>query len=105
MVVAIVGGVFALARAARASDIAGAINNQPAPAVNIHVIYSKDLARMIAEPNSRVHIYDANPPSVRASEGMIPGARPLSSSDRYNVAEELPTDRNAKLVFYCHNLH
>jgi len=94
-----------LAGRARAADIGAVINNRPAAEtnINIHVIYVKDLAKLIADPNSHVRIYDANPPSVRESEGMIPGARPLTSSDKYNVADELPTARNVKLVFYCHN--
>ncbi|HUY28852.1 MAG TPA: hypothetical protein VMV27_15690 [Candidatus Binataceae bacterium] len=92
-----------LAGRASGADIGAVIDNQPAAAVNIQVIYVKDLAKLMADPNSHVRIYDANPPSVRRSEGMIPGARPLTSSDKYNVADELPTARSAKLVFYCHN--
>lgn len=88
-----------------AVDIGALINNKPEPAVNIHIIHVDDLARLMANPDSHVRIYDANVPSVRAEEGMIPGARPLTSADHYNVAEELPSDHNAKLVFYCHNLH
>lgn len=88
---------------ASAADIASVINNPHAAPANIHVIHVKDLARLKADPNSHVRIYDANPPSVRDSEGMIPGARPLSSADNYDVADELPSNRNAKLVFYCHN--
>ncbi|MGH7779663.1 MAG: hypothetical protein ACREQR_07535 [Candidatus Binataceae bacterium] len=93
-----------LAAHAIAADIGAVINNEPTAPANIHVIHVKDLVKLMADPNSHVHIYDANPPSVRESEGMIPGARPLSSSDSYNVADELPSKHNAKLVFYCHNL-
>ena len=95
---------ISLAARASAADIAAVVNNHPAAPANIHVIYVKDLAKLMADPNSHVHIYDANPPGVRESEGMIPGARPLSSADNYNVADELPGNHRAKLVFYCHNL-
>ncbi len=95
---------ISFAASAFAADIGAVINNQPAAVANIHIIHVKDLAKLMADPNSHVHIYDANPLGVRTSEGMIPGARPLSSSDNYNVADELPSNRHAKLVFYCHNL-
>lgn len=100
---AIVIAAIALAAPAIAADIGTVVNNPSTAPANIHVIYVKDLARLMADPNSHVHIYDANPPSVRDSEGMIPGARPLNSPDNYDVAAELPSGRNAKLVFYCHN--
>ena len=87
-----------------AGDIGSVINNPPAAPTNIHIIHVKDLANLIADPNAHVRIYDANVPSVRKSDGMIPGARPLTSSDDYDVADELPSNHNAKLVFYCHNL-
>ncbi|MHB8382455.1 MAG: hypothetical protein ACYDC3_08985 [Candidatus Binataceae bacterium] len=95
--------VIPFAARAITADIGTVVNNPPTAPANIHVIYVKDLARLMADPNSHVHIYDANPPSVRDSEGIIPGARPLNSPDNYDVADELPGNRNAKLVFYCHN--
>jgi flagellin-like protein len=101
---AIVMLTIAFAARAFAADIGAVVNNHPAAPANIHVIYLKDLVKLMADPNSHVRIYDANPPGVRRSEGMIPGARPLSSADNYNVADELPSNHNAKLVFYCHNL-
>lgn len=93
-----------LGASAIAGDIGSVINNPPAAPTNIHIIHVKDLANLIADPNSHVRIYDANVPSVRQGDGMIPAARPLSSSGDYNVADELPSNHNAKLVFYCKNL-
>jgi rhodanese-related sulfurtransferase len=87
-----------------AGDIRSVINNPPSAATSIHIIHVKDLANMIADPNAHVRIYDANVPSVRQGDGMIPAARPLSSSGDYNIADELPSNHNAKLVFYCKNL-
>lgn len=45
---------------------------------------------------------DANGPQTRDSQGVIPGAVLLTSSSQYDV-KELPSDKNAKLVFYCAN--
>jgi rhodanese-related sulfurtransferase len=45
---------------------------------------------------------DANGAETRNSLGVIPGAVLLTSSSQYSVAE-LPTDKDAKLVFYCAN--
>lgn len=67
------------------------------------IIHVADLAALMARGN--VMVFDANPPDVRAEEGVIPGARLLSSSSRYDVATELPAVKTTKLVFYCHNTH
>jgi len=60
---------------------------------------------MMAKPNSKVMVFDANPPEVREEEGVIPGARMLSSDDDYDVASTLPPDKNTPVVFYCHNTY
>jgi hypothetical protein len=67
------------------------------------IIHVADLAAMMSKPDSKVMVYDANPPDVRATEGVIPGAHLLPSSHGYDVAKELPPDKNTPLVFYCHN--
>lgn len=46
---------------------------------------------------------DANTDKTRAAEGLIPGARVLSSATQYDVAKELPAQKSATLVFYCAN--
>jgi rhodanese-related sulfurtransferase len=66
-------------------------------------IHVADLAAMMAKPGAKLSIFDADPPSVRKNEGIIPGAKLLSSSSGYDVAKELPPEKDAKLVFYCHN--
>jgi hypothetical protein len=63
----------------------------------IHV--SDLVALQHAKP--KVHVYDANTEEFRAKNGVIPGAAMLSSFDKYDVAKELPADKNAPLVFYC----
>jgi hypothetical protein len=69
------------------------------------IIHVDDLAALTAAKPSTVWIYDVNPPSVRAKEGIVPGARLLSSFDSFDVAEDLPPAKDAKLVFYCANTH
>jgi rhodanese-related sulfurtransferase len=43
---------------------------------------------------------DANGSETRSKQGVIPGAVLLTSSSQYAV-NELPADKNSKLVFYC----
>ena len=72
------------------------------PFKSIHV---DDLAPLVAKHPSGVWIYDANPPSTRERDGVIPGAHLLSSFNNYDVGKELPPAKDAKLVFYCANTH
>jgi rhodanese-related sulfurtransferase len=72
---------------------------------NIKKIHVAELVALMHDPDAHVIIYDANLQDVRAKYGIIPGAKLLSSSDAYNVAATLPADKNARLVFYCTNLH
>lgn len=101
---AIIAVAIFAAQSASAFSIGSLLNNHPSDQ-GFKIITVAQLEKILANPDSRVHLYDANPWSVRETEGMIPGARPLTSSDDYNVASELPSNRNAMLVFYCHNLH
>jgi hypothetical protein len=65
------------------------------------LIHVADLAKLMADKDSQVHIFDANPPDTRARFGIIPGAKLLSSDDSYDVVATLPSNKGAKLVFYC----
>jgi len=69
------------------------------------IIHVDDLDALIRGRASNLWIYDANPPSTRRNEGIVPGAKLLSSFNRYDVATELPPQKDAKLVFYCANTH
>jgi len=100
----LLGAIMMISMPAFAADIASIVNNKPEND-NFQTLGVNELSRLIADPNAHVHIYDANGPGVRASEGMIPGARPLTSDDHYDVAQELPTNKNARIVFYCANFH
>ncbi len=92
------------AASASATDIGTLLNNSR-PVETFKLIRIADLVALIHDPNAHVRIYDSNHNALRRRAGMIPGARPLSSDDHYNVADELPTDKHAKLVFYCADLH
>ncbi|MGE5184905.1 MAG: rhodanese-like domain-containing protein, partial [Acidobacteriota bacterium] len=54
----------------------------------------KDLAAKAATP------VDCNGDATRKHMGTIPGAILVSDEDKYD-ASALPTDKAAKLVFYC----
>jgi hypothetical protein len=95
-------GISPPARALSLSSILG--GGQP-EADNIKQIHVAELVALMHDPKAHVYIYDANLHDVRAQYGIIPGARLLSSAGKYDVANELPADKHAKLVFYCTNLH
>jgi rhodanese-related sulfurtransferase len=48
-------------------------------------------------------VLDANNSATRAKEGVIPGAKLLSSSSGYDLAKEVPGPKDAEVVFYCAN--
>jgi hypothetical protein len=98
--------MIALTLVARASafDLGKLLNNKE-EADNFQIIHVAELAKLMADPASKVRIFDANHSSTRENFGIIPGAHLLSSSDNYDVAKELPADKNAKLVFYCADTH
>jgi len=88
-----------------AFDIGALLSNKPKQADKFAVIRVDRLASLMADSNSHVNIYDANGWGLRSRAGVIPGAHLLTSDDKYDVANELPADKNAKLVFYCADLH
>ncbi|MGH7933450.1 MAG: hypothetical protein ACREQN_09815 [Candidatus Binataceae bacterium] len=70
---------------------------------NFKIIHVAQLKALMADKQTHVYVYDANPPDVRAESGVIPEAKLLSSSSHYDVATTLPPNKDSKLVFYCHN--
>lgn len=67
------------------------------------LIQAETLATWLKDGSGKVHVYDANVESVRKKDGIIPGAALLTSSSGFDAAKVLPTDKNAKVVFYCAN--
>jgi|SRR5580692_11911962 rhodanese-related sulfurtransferase len=101
--VALVIGLTFVARVS-ATDIGKLLENKEGPD-QFEVIHVADLAKLMADPASHVQVFDANHPSTRAQFGVIQGAHLLSSYDNYDVAKELPADKNTKIVFYCADSH
>jgi hypothetical protein len=97
--------VFSMTAAAFASDIGKLIDNPQTAPDKFAVIRVDKLSSLMNDPNSHVNIYDANGWGLRSTAGVIPGAHLLTSDDKYDVAKELPANKNAKLVFYCADLH
>ncbi len=97
--------LLSAAGSAFASDLASLLNNKPKEPDKFAVIRVDNLASLMDDPNSHVNIYDANGWGLRSTAGVIPGAHLLTSDDKYDVAKELPAAKNAKLVFYCADLH
>ena len=90
---------------AYALDFSQVFGNSDKSADNFKILHVQDLERAMNDKSTHTYIFDANPPDVRQSEGIIPGAALLSSSGSYDVRNTLPADKSARIVFYCHNLH
>jgi rhodanese-related sulfurtransferase len=97
--------VFSMTSAASAFDIGKLLDNPQKEPDKFAVIRVDKLSSLMNDPNSHVNIYDANGWGLRSTAGVIPGAHLLTSDDKYDVAKELPASKNAKLVFYCADLH
>jgi len=61
------------------------------------------LEELQKDTRSPVTLLDANDPEFREKNGIIPGAKLLSSFDAYDLKKELPAAKDAPLVFYCSN--
>ena len=53
--------------------------------------------------HANLTVCDANNDDTRQRYGVIPGAVLLSDYRDYDLDSELPGDRDATLVFYCHS--
>jgi galactitol-specific phosphotransferase system IIC component len=87
------------------STMLGGNQNAQSNVANIKKIYVLEFLRMIKDKTPGMMIFDANGERTRARFGVIPGSRLLSSADDYDVAKELPANKNTVLVFYCADRH
>jgi hypothetical protein len=67
------------------------------------LIQVSDLTALLSQTAKPVYVFDANETDFRQKNGIIPGAKLLSSFDKYDVKKELPGSKAATLVFYCSN--
>lgn len=82
--------------------LAGTETNTADAQAQFKLIHTSDLAPLLEQANPNVHVFDANNKATRKQWGMIPGATALSSHNKYALSV-LPSDKDAKLVFYCAN--
>ncbi|MEM7413647.1 MAG: rhodanese-like domain-containing protein [Myxococcota bacterium] len=62
-----------------------------------------ELVQRLDDPQRPPVLVDANSADTREKNGVIPGARLLTSYRDYDPERELPADRFTPLVFYCYN--
>ena len=62
-----------------------------------------ELESLQKDARAPVTVLDANDKEFREKNGVIPGAKLLSSFDKYDIQKELPANKDAPLVFYCSN--
>ena len=72
---------------------------------DLKLIHVQDLVGLLASHEGGITLLDANGSEFRAREGLIPGAVQLSSYKTYDVERELPSRKDAPLVFYCADSH
>jgi hypothetical protein len=101
----VIAAMIVAASSASAFEIGKLLDNKPKEPDKFAIIRVDRLASLMADSNSHVNIYDANGWGLRSRAGVIPGAHLLTSEDKYDVATELPSDKSAKLIFYCADLH
>lgn len=67
------------------------------------LIHTQDLVKLMHQKDAKLAILDANNEKIRKEEGVIPGAKLLSSFKEYDLKTELPAEKDTTLVFYCAN--
>jgi rhodanese-related sulfurtransferase len=65
-------------------------------------ISGPELQKIVESKTQSVAIFDANTDEIRAKDGMVAGAKKLSSYKKYALSE-LPQDKSTMVVFYCYN--
>jgi rhodanese-related sulfurtransferase len=65
-------------------------------------ISGPELQKLVEAKTQPIVIFDANNNEIRAKDGMVAGAKKLSSFNKYALTE-LPQDKATMVVFYCYN--
>jgi hypothetical protein len=71
------------------------------PKENFRLIEVPELEVMQKDARTPVTLLDANDADFRQKNGVIPGAKLLTSFKDYDLKKELPANKDAPLVFYC----
>jgi rhodanese-related sulfurtransferase len=94
---ALVAAAIVIPQKALTCEEHGAQAKKPA----IQKMTVEELAALKKDAKTSPVVLDANGEKTRAEQGVIPGAKLLTSAARYDVAKELPASKGDKLVFYC----
>lgn len=70
---------------------------------SFNLIESKTVSQWMNAKTPDLYVMDANNENTRKEYGTVPGAKLLSSYDKFDVASDLPQKKDSKLVFYCAN--
>jgi hypothetical protein len=73
------------------------------PKEKFRLIEVPELEALQKDARTPVTVLDANDVEFRQKNGVIPGAKLLSSFKDYDLEKELPANHDAPLVFYCSN--
>jgi hypothetical protein len=73
------------------------------PKETFRLIEVPELEALQKDTGTPVTVLDANDVEFRQKNGVIPGAKLLSSFKDYDLKKELPANHDAPLVFYCSN--
>ena len=71
--------------------------------MKLNLVHAEQVSQWLKDTTSKTYIFDANGKDTRAKEGIVLGAQPLTSHDKFNISKELPADHSSRLVFYCGN--
>ncbi len=86
-----------------AALLLGGLASAAEPKEKFRLIELSELESMQKDARAPVTVLDANDTEFREKNGVIPGAKLLSSFDKYDISKELPASKDAPLVFYCSN--
>jgi len=73
------------------------------PKEKFRLIEVPELEALQKDTRTPVTVLDANDVEFRQKNGVIPGAKLLTSFKDYDLKKELPANHDAPLVFYCSN--
>ena len=92
-----------LAAVAAVPAVSSACEGEHEKTMAIGKLTVPELAALLEKKDAKLTVLDANGAATRSKEGVIPGAKLLTSAAKYDAAKELPAAKSDKVVFYCAN--